>query len=122
MAEHKRDVRNNDPKSGLSQHSLQAGHLFNFDKSKILERIDDQACRKIAEMFHVKLAGEENTVNLQRECEAFSSVYNSVVVNYSQRTETTTTRHTEPDDARGGVASSNRRKLRCILRLKMTEE
>lgn len=97
MAEHKRDVRNNDPKSGLSQHALQAGHLFNFDKIKILERIDDQACRKIAEMFHVKLAGEEKTVNLQRECGAFNSVYNSVVVKIREVTTTNERKRQQQD-------------------------
>ena len=88
MSEHKRDVRNNDPKSGLSQHSLQFGHLFNFEKTKILERIDDQACRKVAEMFHVKLAGEDRTVNLQRECGAFNSIYNSAIVKIREVTNT----------------------------------
>uniref|UniRef100_A0A8D8CZL4 (northern house mosquito) hypothetical protein n=1 Tax=Culex pipiens TaxID=7175 RepID=A0A8D8CZL4_CULPI len=97
MAEHKRDIRNNDPKSGLSQHALQAGHLFNFDKIKILERIDDQACRKIAEMFHVKLAGEEKTVNLQRECGAFNSVYNSVVVKIREVTTTNERKRQQQD-------------------------
>lgn len=80
MLKHKRDFRNNDLKSGLSQRFLQVGHLFK--KIKILERIDEPACEK----FHIKLVGEEDTVELQRKCEAFNSVSNSVMVKISEVT------------------------------------
>ncbi|XP_062716986.1 uncharacterized protein LOC134292157 [Aedes albopictus] len=84
--EHKNDVRRNDNRTGLTQHTLCDGHIFNFDETKIVERIADQESRIAAETFHIKLAGENNTVNLQRECGTFNANYNALVVKLRQMT------------------------------------
>ncbi|XP_062539001.1 uncharacterized protein LOC134207295 [Armigeres subalbatus] len=80
ISEHKNDVKRKDNRTGLTQHTLFDGHNFNFDKTKIIERIDDQESRMTAETFHIKLAGEHNTVNFQRECGMFNTDYNALVV------------------------------------------
>lgn len=79
VAEHKNDCRGRNPKSGLAVHKMEEGHIFNFDQVKILDRIQDQATRNIAEVFHIKKRGEDLTVNLQRECGNFNSAYNGLL-------------------------------------------
>lgn len=84
--EHKNDVKRKDNRTGLTQHTLCDGHIFNFDETRIVERIADQESRITAETFHIKLAGENNTVNLQRECGMFNTNYNALVVKLRQVT------------------------------------
>ena len=77
IAEHKNDAKKKDARTGLSQHTLQDGHIFAFDQAQILERIQDQESRATAEMFHIKIA-EANVVNLQRERGTFNAAYNGL--------------------------------------------
>ncbi|XP_062713754.1 uncharacterized protein LOC134290604 [Aedes albopictus] len=84
--EHKNDVKRKDNRTGLTHHTLCDGHVFNFDETKIIERIADQESRVVAETFHIKLAGEANTVNLQRECGLFNMNYNALVFKLRQKT------------------------------------
>ncbi|XP_062703746.1 uncharacterized protein LOC134286186 [Aedes albopictus] len=84
--EHKNDVKRKDNRTGLTHHTLCDGHVFNFDETKIIERIADQESRVVAETFHIKLAGEANTVNLQRECGLFNTNYNALVFKLRQVT------------------------------------
>lgn len=86
ISEHKNDVKRKDNRTGLTQHTLYDGHVFNFNETKIIERIANQESRLAAEAFHIKLVGENNTVNLQRECGTFNNSYNSVVVKLRQLT------------------------------------
>lgn len=79
IAEHRNDSRKADARTGLSQHAIQQGHRFDFERTKILERIEHQEKRTTAEMFHIKVCGEEKTVNLQRECGTFVTSYNGLV-------------------------------------------
>lgn len=92
LREHKNDVRRNDNRTGLTQHTSCDGHVFNFDETKILERIADQESRITAETFHIKLAGEHNTVNLQRECGLFNTSYNALVLKMRKATTENTRR------------------------------
>lgn len=86
ISEHKNDVKRKDNRTGLTHHTLFDGHIFDFDNTKIVERIADQESRIVAETFHIKLAGEHNTVNLQRECGSFDTSYNALVVKLRQVT------------------------------------
>ncbi|XP_055523233.1 uncharacterized protein LOC129717381 [Wyeomyia smithii] len=73
-------------RTGLTQHTLGDGHVFDFEKVTILERIVDQESRITAETFHIKLVGERNAVNLQRECGTFNTNYSALVVKLRQGT------------------------------------
>lgn len=77
--EHRNNMRKKEAKTGLTQHHLEEGHNFNFDKTEILERIENQASRTIAEAFHIKLLGDDRVVNMQRECGGIDSTYNGLV-------------------------------------------
>ncbi|XP_055551247.1 uncharacterized protein LOC129733746, partial [Wyeomyia smithii] len=76
--EHKNDIRKKEAKTGLVQHHLDHGHNFDFDNTKILERIENQESRTIAEAFHIRRVGDERTVNMQRECGGMDSAYNGL--------------------------------------------
>ncbi|XP_058840132.1 uncharacterized protein LOC131695616 [Topomyia yanbarensis] len=84
VAEHKNDAKKKDARTGLAQHTLQEGHIFDFDNTRILERIENQESRLTAEMFHIKILGEEKTVNLQRECGTFCTTYDGLVTKLRQ--------------------------------------
>ncbi|XP_062556934.1 uncharacterized protein LOC134221765 [Armigeres subalbatus] len=58
---------------------MEEGHVFDFNKTKILNRIQDQASRTIAEVFQIKKQGDAHTVNLQRECGIFDTTYNGLL-------------------------------------------
>ena len=77
--EHQNNIRKKEAKTGLTQHHLEEGHNFDFANTEILERIDNQASRTIAEAFHIKLLGDDRTVNMQRECGGIDSAYNGLV-------------------------------------------
>ena len=79
LTEHKNDTKKKDARTGLSLHTQVEGHKFDFNNTKILERIDSKETRLTAEMFHIKVCGEENTVNLQRECGVFNNTYNGLI-------------------------------------------
>ncbi|XP_058817913.1 uncharacterized protein LOC131681226 [Topomyia yanbarensis] len=84
VAEHKNDAKKKDARTGLAQHTLQEGHIFDFDNTRILERIENQESRLTAEMFHIKILSEEKTVNLQRECGTFCTTYDGLVTKLRQ--------------------------------------
>ncbi|XP_053691042.1 uncharacterized protein LOC128739573 [Sabethes cyaneus] len=84
VAEHKNDAKKGEAKSGLSQHTVEEGHLFDFAKTRVLERIENQETRTTAEMFHIKILGDSKTVNLQRECGTFNAAYNGLVLKLRQ--------------------------------------
>ena len=84
VTEHKNDAKKGEAKSGLSQHTIQEGHIFDFNNTRILEQIENQESRTTAEMFHIKILGENKTVNLQRECGTFNAAFNGVVAKLRQ--------------------------------------
>ncbi|XP_053685905.1 uncharacterized protein LOC128735447 [Sabethes cyaneus] len=84
IAEHKNDAKKKEAISGLAQHTIQSGHMFDFDNTRILERVENQESRETAEMFHIKILGEEKTGNLQRECGTFNAMYNGLVTKLRQ--------------------------------------
>lgn len=77
--EHRSNIRKKEAKTGLTQHHMEEGHNFDFEKTDILERIENQETRTIAEAFHIKLIGDDRTVNMQRECGGIDSAYNGLV-------------------------------------------
>ncbi|XP_062714721.1 uncharacterized protein LOC134291234 [Aedes albopictus] len=77
--EHQNNIRKKESKTGLTQHHRDEGHNFDFSNTEILERIDNQASRTIAEAFHIKLLGDDKIVNMQRECGGIDSAYNGLV-------------------------------------------
>lgn len=102
MAEHRNDCRNRNPKSGLAVHTIEEGHVFNFEKTTVLERIEHPEVRMIAEVFHIKKQGDQQTVNLQRECGNFNSTYNGLLARLREeprtRTQTRTAQNTNSTD------------------------
>lgn len=98
MAEHKNDCKKRNPKSGLAVHNMEEGHSFNFDKTAVLERIEDPETRIIAEVFHIKKMGEKQTVNLQRECGNFNSTYNGLLARLPARSNTRMGRRPNTND------------------------
>lgn len=93
LNEHRSNIRKKEAKTGLTQHHLDEGHNFNFDNTGILERIDNQETRTVAEAFHIKLLGDQRTVNMQRECGGIDSAYNGLVCKMQALTNTTTERN-----------------------------
>ncbi|XP_053686394.1 uncharacterized protein LOC128735938 [Sabethes cyaneus] len=79
IAEHKNDAKKSEARTGLALHTIQEGHIFDFEKTRILEKIENKDTRLTAEMFHSKMRGQERTVNLQRECGNFNDTYNGLM-------------------------------------------
>ena len=65
--------------TGLAQHTFETGHIFKFDKAKILDKITNYNTRIIAETFHIKSRGDENVVNKQRDSITFKAAYNPII-------------------------------------------
>ena len=65
--------------TGLAQHTFEIGHIFNFDKARILDKITNYNTRIIAETFHIKTRGDENVVNKQRDSVIFKTAYNPII-------------------------------------------
>ncbi|XP_039433524.1 uncharacterized protein LOC120415946 [Culex pipiens pallens] len=78
LKQHKDAVRTNNPSSGLAQHSLELGHVFDFSRASILEKVETERLRCTAEMLHIKMRGS-GAVNLQRESASLSSSYNCLL-------------------------------------------
>ncbi|XP_062709768.1 uncharacterized protein LOC134288566 [Aedes albopictus] len=106
--EHRTNIRKKEAKTGLTQHHIDEGHNFNFNKTEILEKIENQASRTIAEAFHIKLLGEARTVNMQRECGGIDSAYNGLVCKLRSRTTRTHQQQTnDPENDQHEVAEHN---------------
>ncbi|XP_055527637.1 uncharacterized protein LOC129720214 [Wyeomyia smithii] len=89
IGQHKNSIRTNTSATGLTQHTLEHGHNFDFSRTRILERINNNASRLSAEMLHIKM-NSKTTVNLQREVDGFSNTYNNLAYklkNEQQRTQ-----------------------------------
>ena len=77
---HKYDVKTrNIGGTGLSQHTIEEGHIFDFDKTKILDKVSSYKTRLTVETFNIKLRGDDNVVNKQRDSSNFKTAYNSII-------------------------------------------
>ncbi|XP_058816886.1 uncharacterized protein LOC131680184 [Topomyia yanbarensis] len=78
IAQHKNSIRTSTSITGLTQHARECGHQFDFNRTRVLERINNDSNRLTAEVLHIKLR-EERAVNLQRDAASFSSTYNGLL-------------------------------------------
>ncbi|XP_058817473.1 uncharacterized protein LOC131680779 [Topomyia yanbarensis] len=78
LTQHKKSVITNTSTTGLTQHTNDSGHHFDFSRTKILERINNERNRLNAEVLHIKLR-EKTAVNLQRDAMGFSTTYNGLL-------------------------------------------
>ncbi|XP_055601010.1 uncharacterized protein LOC129749910 [Uranotaenia lowii] len=80
LEQHKNDVKNKKVGgSGLAQHSIEYGHIFDFKNTNILEKVSKYNTRICAEMFHIKIRGDSDVVNKQKDSINFKSAYNSIL-------------------------------------------
>ncbi|XP_058820994.1 uncharacterized protein LOC131683172 [Topomyia yanbarensis] len=78
ITQHKNSIRTRTSCTGLTQHTTEQGHHFDFSKTHVLERVNNEANRLTAEVLHIKLR-EESAVNLQRDAASFSYAYNGLL-------------------------------------------
>ena len=80
MNQHKNDVKiKKVGGTGLTQHSVDFGHTFDFDRAQTLEKVSKYNTRICAEMFHIKIRGDDQVVNKQKDSINFKSAYNSIL-------------------------------------------
>ncbi|XP_058816175.1 uncharacterized protein LOC131679462 [Topomyia yanbarensis] len=78
ISQHKNSIRTSTSITGLTQHTRECGHHFNFNETRILERINHESNRLTAEVLHIKLR-EQRAVNLQRDAASFACTYNGLL-------------------------------------------
>ncbi|XP_055523086.1 uncharacterized protein LOC129717253 [Wyeomyia smithii] len=100
IGQHKNSIRTNTSATGLTQHTLEHGHSFDFSRTRILERINNNASRLSAELLHIKM-NSKTTVNLQREVDGFSNTYNNLA--YKLKNEQQPTQRRRKRNERKGV-------------------
>ena len=72
------DCRIRNLNTGLSQHSWEFNHLFNFNNVKILARKNNTYERKIIESIHInKNIG--NSINLRTEIMNINQIYQCII-------------------------------------------
>lgn len=91
LSQHQYSVKTGLCMTGLSQHTIEEGHKFDFEGTRVLDKIENSNKRQVAEMLHIKL---NNTVNLQREAMGFSHMYDGVVGKLKEMSRENKTRHT----------------------------
>lgn len=80
LEQHKYNIKSkNIGGTGLAQHTIETGHAFKFDRAEIIEKISKSNTRLIAETFHIKIKGESNVVNKQRDSIIFKAAYNPII-------------------------------------------
>ena len=78
ISQHKNNIKNGEKKTGLSEHSLENSHHFDFDNVTILEKnIHKKTERLTLENFHIKKY--KNNVNYQKDSETLNNIYSSVI-------------------------------------------
>ncbi|XP_053687290.1 uncharacterized protein LOC128736823 [Sabethes cyaneus] len=78
IKQHKNSIRTSSSITGLTQHTIELGHVFDFSNVHVLERINSEPTRLTAEMLHIKIR-EQRAVNLQRDAASFSNAYNGLI-------------------------------------------
>ena len=66
--------------SVISDHCLEANHMFDFDRFHILDEEKDLRKRLISEMVHIKM--QSNALNKQEDTRNLSVVYDSFIHNF----------------------------------------
>lgn len=90
LNQHKYNVRTkNISGTGLSQHAIEEGHVFDFDKTKILDKVTNSYTRLITETFYIKIRGDENVVNKQIDSANFKTAYDSIITKLKTTTNDT---------------------------------
>lgn len=90
LNQHKYNVKTkNISGTGLSQHTIEEGHIFDFEKTKILDKVTNSYTRLITENFHIKIKGDENVVNKQKDSANFKTAYNSIISKLKSNTNDT---------------------------------
>lgn len=80
IKEHQSDIKKHDSNhSVISKHRLSHQHEFNWLKPEILHRENHLKKREIAEMFFIKKY--DRTINLQRDTDGLTAVYDSIIKN-----------------------------------------
>lgn len=97
LKQHKDAIQKNTANSGLSQHTLGVGHVFDFSKTSILEKVERESARCTTEMMFIKMKGDK-AVNLQRESAALSSSYNRLLQKLRENERETERRATQSAD------------------------
>ena len=66
--------------TGLAQHSIEFGHVFDFENIKIVEKVLNYSTRITAETFTIKIKGDDNIVNKQKDSINFKTTYDSIII------------------------------------------
>ena len=64
--------------TGLAQHSIDFGHVFDFENTKIVEKVSNYNTRITAETFTIKIRGDDNIVNKQKDSINFKTTCDSI--------------------------------------------
>lgn len=75
--QHKRDIRNGNSNTGLSEHVFETGHSIDWKNVKIIDREDNDHKRRFLEMAHI--INDRNLLNKQTDYDDFKNVYNHVL-------------------------------------------
>ncbi|XP_055589333.1 uncharacterized protein LOC129741619 [Uranotaenia lowii] len=108
IKQHETTVRLKQKATGLAQHALEngPGHVFDFPKTRILERIPNTTHRRIAEKLHIKMR-ENRAINIQQDTKGISSVYNGLWKKLREKEEMELHRKTEHIQSTASRSSSS---------------
>ncbi|XP_071055083.1 uncharacterized protein [Onthophagus taurus] len=73
ISKHRSDIRCNKRSCALAQHSLDNGHIFDFDNTKVLDVSNNYHNRVFLEMFHIAITND--TVNYRTDIDSLSNIY-----------------------------------------------
>ena len=82
FSKHKSDInlQKNKETTGLTLHSIEKKHKFNFEEFKVLEHIPNYFQRNTAEKMHI--ARNTNTINLKEDTAGLHESYNNIFKNH----------------------------------------
>lgn len=75
--QHKYDVQKQSDETALASHVMETGHLFDFNRPKILASENNTRKRKIREA--IEIIKHDNSINFKRDSENLSRAYASVI-------------------------------------------
>lgn len=77
LSQHKNDVSNQKDNTALATHALEKGHVFNFNRTKIVGSEENDKKRKILEVINI--IKDENCVNFKTDTDGLSDAYKPVL-------------------------------------------
>lgn len=77
MSGHKSDVNQFNTNCMLANHSINEGHTFDFESTKILDTESHESKRKIKEMIHI--ARDPNACNKRTDIEKLGKIYSNII-------------------------------------------